>query len=99
VAVPPLVVTLLRRVPFLWRHQRGCAPAQSVDTEAIETLGVGLDRNGSLDVPALLVGGGLLGPSQLRGRLEVLATALPRVDSMVIVKRGGHGMHLSAPAR
>ena len=97
VAVPPLVVSLLRLVPPLWRRQRGYVRAQVADTEAIETLGVGLGRYAALDVPALLVGGGLLSPSKLRGRLEALATALPRADSMVIVKRGGHGMHLSAP--
>ncbi len=97
VAVPTLVVSLLRLAPSLWRRQRGYARAQIADTEAIEALGVGLDRYTALDVPALLVGGGLLSPSQLRERLDALAAALPRVDSMVIVKRGGHGMHLSAP--
>jgi hypothetical protein len=43
-----LVVAAMRPVPPVWPVVRGYAPAQITDDEAIESLGVGLDRYGHL---------------------------------------------------
>jgi pimeloyl-ACP methyl ester carboxylesterase len=51
-----LAVAAMRRVPPIWQVVRGHAPAQITDDEAIESLGVGLDRYARLDLPVLLLG-------------------------------------------
>ncbi|WP_082126834.1 alpha/beta fold hydrolase [Allosalinactinospora lopnorensis] len=97
VQVPAPAVTAMRLPPPVWRRMRGYAPAQIADTEAIESLGVGLDRYSGLDMPVLLLGGGRLSPAHLRPRMDALAGVLPHVDSLVVLRRRGHGAHVSAP--
>ena len=91
-----LGVAVVRLVPPIWRVLRAHAAAQILDDEAIESLGVGLDRYASLDLPALLLGGGR-SPAHLRGRLDALAAVLPRLGSVVILPRQGHLANLRAP--
>jgi pimeloyl-ACP methyl ester carboxylesterase len=47
-------LAVMRLVPPTWQVLRGYAPAQITDDEAIESLGVGLDRYARLDLPVLL---------------------------------------------
>ncbi len=89
-------VAALRLMPSIWDELCGYAPAQLADAEAIESLGVGLDRYAHLDLPALLLGGGR-SPAHLRRRLDALADVLPHVDSTVILPRQGHLANLRAP--
>jgi pimeloyl-ACP methyl ester carboxylesterase len=91
-----LSVAAMRLVPPIWHVLRGYAPGQITDDEAIESLGVGLDRYARLDLPALLLGGGR-SPAHLRARLDALAAVLPRVDSVVILPSQGHLANLRAP--
>jgi pimeloyl-ACP methyl ester carboxylesterase len=91
-----LVVAAMRLVPPVWRVVRGHAPAQITDDEAIESLGVGLDRYAHLDLPVLLLGGGR-SPTQLRAGLDALAAVLPRLDSVVVLDRQGLLANLRAP--
>jgi pimeloyl-ACP methyl ester carboxylesterase len=72
------------------------AAAQISDNEAIESLGVGLDRYAKLAVPALLLGGAK-SQSHFRDRLTALASALPAVDSVVYMPGQSHGANLRGP--
>jgi pimeloyl-ACP methyl ester carboxylesterase len=89
-------VAVMRLLPPIWQVLRGYAPAQILDDEAIEALGVGLERYARLDLPALLLGGGR-SPAHLRARLDALAAVLPRLDAVVILPRQGHLATLRAP--
>ena len=91
-----LGVAAMRLVPPLWGFVRGHAAAQITDDEAIESLGVGVDRYAGLDLPVLLLGGGH-SPAHLRARLDALAAVLPRLDSVVVLERQGHLANLTAP--
>jgi pimeloyl-ACP methyl ester carboxylesterase len=91
-----LAVAAMRRVPPIWQVVREFAPAQIADDEAIESLGVGLDRYARLDLPVLLLGGGR-SPAHLRERLDALAAVLPRLDSVVVLPEQGHLANLRAP--
>lgn len=93
-----LGVAAMRLVPPLWRFERGHAAAQITDDEAIESLGVGVDRYAGLDLPVLLLGGGR-SPAHLRARLDALAAVLPRLDSVVVLERQGHLATLTAPGK
>jgi pimeloyl-ACP methyl ester carboxylesterase len=91
-----LMVTAMRRVPPVWKVVRTHAAAQITDDEAIESLGVGLDRYARLDLPVLLLGGGR-SPAHLRERLDALAAVLPRLDGVVVLEEQGHMANLRAP--
>jgi pimeloyl-ACP methyl ester carboxylesterase len=95
VQVPRWQVAAVRLVPSLWGRLRAYAPAQITDDEAMEELGVGLDRYAGVDVPACLLGGDQ-SPANLRARLEALARVLPRVVSVVVLDGAGHAANLTA---
>ncbi|HSI93320.1 MAG TPA: hypothetical protein VK925_07440 [Jiangellaceae bacterium] len=80
-----------------WRKLREHIPAQLADTEAIDSLGVGVDRYAAVPVPVLLLGGRLLSPNHLRTRLDALADVLPNLDRKVIKRTWGHGAHSARP--
>ncbi len=70
------------------------AAAQITDDEAIDALGVGIDRFAGLGLPTTLLEGGL-SPAHLRERLADLAATLP--DARVVTFPGqGHIAHLTA---
>jgi pimeloyl-ACP methyl ester carboxylesterase len=96
VRVPRWQVAAVRLAPSVWRRLRAYAPRQIMDDEAIEALGVGLDRYTGVEVPACLLGGER-SPANLRERLDALAQALPRVESVVRLRRHGHAAHLTNP--
>ena len=91
-----LLVAAIRRVPPAWQVVRGHAAAQIADDEAIESLGVGLDRYAPLDLPVLLLGGDR-SPAHMRERLDALAAVLPGLDSVVVLDGQGHLANLRAP--
>jgi pimeloyl-ACP methyl ester carboxylesterase len=71
------------------------AAAQITDDEAIDALGVGIDRFRALDLPTTLLQGDL-SPAHLRARVTDLAATLPNVR--VLTLRGqGHIAHFTAP--
>ncbi len=73
------------------------AAAQVADNEAIDGLGVGMDRYRSLAIPVTLVEGAQ-SPAHLRRRSADLASVLPEVR-VVTLDGQGHVAHLSAPDR
>ncbi|GGS05395.1 hydrolase [Streptomyces humidus] len=89
-------VLLMRALPPMRVMLGNQAEAQIRDDEAIEALGVGLDRYASLDVPVLLLGGER-SPAHLRARLDALARVLPRVHRMTIMPGQGHMANFRAP--
>ena len=93
-----LMVAALRRLPPAWQVIRGHAAAQITDDEAIESLGVGLDRYARLDLPVLLLGGDR-SPAHLRERLDALAAVLPRPERVVVLEGQGHMANLRAPGQ
>ncbi len=72
------------------------AAAGFADIDALDALGVGVERFRRLHVPTTLVQGET-SPAHLRERLADLATALP--DARIVTLAGqGHTAHLTAPA-
>jgi pimeloyl-ACP methyl ester carboxylesterase len=96
VGVSRLFVILLGLLPPVCRRLDSFADAQISDNEAIESVGVGLDRYARLAVPALLLGGAKSQP-HFRGRLKALAGVLPAVDSVVYMPGQAHGANLRGP--
>ncbi|MEV4921990.1 alpha/beta fold hydrolase [Streptomyces roseoverticillatus] len=96
VGMPRRSVALMRLVPPVRQMMRTYAAAQIADDEAIEALGVGLDRYAGLEVPALLLGGDR-SPRHLRDRLDALAGVLPRVHATATLPGQSHMANLSAP--
>jgi len=96
VGSPALIIAVMRLIPPVRRAMRRHAAAQIADDEALESLGVGLDRYAGLDLPVLLLGGAR-SPANLRTRLDALAAVLPRLDSVVIMPKQGHLATLRAP--
>jgi pimeloyl-ACP methyl ester carboxylesterase len=75
---------------------RRFAAAQIADDEALESLGLGLDRYAAIGVPVLLLTGER-SPAHLVARTEALADVLPLLDSVVILPKQGHLATLRAP--
>ncbi|MEU8589554.1 alpha/beta hydrolase [Streptomyces sp. NPDC048664] len=84
---------------FADQHMRAAltadAAAQIADDEAIDALGVGMDRFAALEAPTTLVEGDL-SPSHLRERLADLAATLPNARIVTLTGQG-HIAHLTAP--
>jgi pimeloyl-ACP methyl ester carboxylesterase len=96
VRMPRALVMLIRLTPPLWNRMRTFAPGQIADDEAIEALGVGLDRYAHLDVPTMLLGGDR-SPAHLARRLDALSRVLPRVSAVTILHGQGHLANVRAP--
>ncbi|MFI6947465.1 alpha/beta fold hydrolase [Streptomyces sp. NPDC050422] len=84
---------------FADEHIRGAfaayATPQIAEDEAIDALGVGVDRFATLETPTTLIEGDL-SPAHLRERVADLAAALP--DARIVTLPGeGHIAHLTAP--
>jgi pimeloyl-ACP methyl ester carboxylesterase len=96
VHLPRGLVFAFRHIPPLRDRLRLMTAGQIADDEALESLGVGLDRYAGIDVPTLLLGGDR-SPRHLRDRLDALASVLPRLDSVVIMAGQGHSATMRAP--
>src|SRR3954449_4623186 len=90
-----LGVLVFRLLPFVGRSLVAHAAGQVADDEALESLGVGVDRYAAIDVPVLLLGGER-SPAHLRTRLDALAAVLPRAELVVLPKQG-HVATVRAP--
>lgn len=73
------------------------AAAQVADNEALDALGVGIDRYRELRLPVVLIGG-TDSPAHLRERMADLAGVLPNVQRVVSLAGQGHVAHMTAPA-
>ncbi|WPW29098.1 alpha/beta hydrolase [Streptomyces atratus] len=71
------------------------AEALIADDEAIDALGVGIDRFAALGMPTTLIEGDL-SPAHLRERLADLAATLPNARIVTLAGQG-HVAHLTAP--
>ena len=71
------------------------APAQITDNEAIDALGVGIDRYRQLSLPTTLIQGDR-SPAHLHERVSDLATTLPNAH-VVTLPGQGHTAHRDAP--
>jgi pimeloyl-ACP methyl ester carboxylesterase len=94
VRFPWILVLLMRLLPG-WKQLCAVAPAQIADTEAIEALGVGIQRYARLEMPVLLFGG-TRSPAHLRERLAALAHVIPHAQT-TLLRGQGHLANLMAP--
>src|SRR3954447_24107097 len=88
-------VLVFRYLPFVGRMLIAHAAGQIADDEALESLGIGIDRYAAIDVPVLLLGGER-SPAHLRTKLDALAAVLPRAELVVLPKQG-HVATVRAP--
>jgi pimeloyl-ACP methyl ester carboxylesterase len=95
VGMPAVTVLLLRLVFPAWLQLRRYAPGQIADDEALESLGLGVQRYAAIEVPVLLLGG-QMSPPHLRDRLAALGAVLPHAET-VIMPRRGHTANVTAP--
>ncbi len=94
VRFPRILVLLMRLLPA-WKELCALTPAQIADTEAIEALGVGVQRYARLEMPTLLFGG-TRSPAHLGERLEALARVIPHAQT-TLLRGQGHLANLRAP--
>jgi pimeloyl-ACP methyl ester carboxylesterase len=94
VRFPRIFVLLMRLLPA-WQQMCELAPAQIADDEAIESLGVGVQRYARLEMPTLLIGG-TRSPAHLGERLAALAGVIPHAQTMLLHGQG-HLANLRAP--
>src|SRR3954469_4569495 len=92
-----LGVLVFRLLPFVGHSLVEHAAGQVADDEALESLGVGVDRYAAVDLPVLLLGGER-SPAHLRRGLAALAAVLPHAET-VILPRQGHVATVRAPGR
>jgi pimeloyl-ACP methyl ester carboxylesterase len=98
VQAPRLLVSVVALFPPLWRQMTLFAAGQIDDDNELESLGVGVGRYAHVDIPTLLLGGAR-SPRHLRERLDALSAVMPRVESVVTLKRQGHLANLWAPRK
>ncbi|MFJ9455393.1 alpha/beta fold hydrolase [Kitasatospora sp. NPDC101447] len=95
VGMPAPVVDAVFADPDTRARLTAYAAAQIADTEAVDALGVGVDRFATLETPTTLIEGDL-SPAHLRERLADLAAALPNARVVTLTGQG-HVAHLAAP--
>jgi pimeloyl-ACP methyl ester carboxylesterase len=96
VGMPQAAVTAMLAMPEARAHFARFAAAQIADNEALDALGVGIERYAALALPTLLIEGAD-SPAHLRERLADLAATLPDVERVVTLAGQGHVAHLMAP--
>jgi pimeloyl-ACP methyl ester carboxylesterase len=94
---PAAEVTAMLASRVARRELTRFADAQIADDEALDALGVGIDRYATLDLPTMLIEGER-SPAHLRQRLSDLAATLPHAET-VTLDRQDHIAHLTAPDR
>ncbi|MGW8975868.1 alpha/beta fold hydrolase [Streptomyces platensis] len=95
VQVPAELVETLIADPKAQAAFAAKAAGQVADIDALDALGVGVDRFRRLDVPTTLVEGDM-SPAHLRERLADLAVTLPSARVLTLAGQG-HAAHLTAP--
>ncbi len=96
VGMPQAAVAAMFAMPDARAHFERFAAAQIADNEALDALGVGIERYATLELPTLLIEGAD-SPTHLRKRLADLAATLPNVERVVTLTGQGHVAHLTAP--
>jgi pimeloyl-ACP methyl ester carboxylesterase len=96
VRMPAALVDAMFTLPEAQAEFARYAAAQIADDEAIDALGVGIERYRKLDLPTLLIEGDQ-SPDHLRRRLADLAEALPNVAEIVTLNGQGHVANLTDP--
>lgn len=97
VKLPAVGVAARFAIPAAREKLARFAAAQIADNEAIEALGVGIDRYSRTDLPTLLMQGER-SPAHLRLRLADLAATLARVE-IVTLDGQDHVANLTAPEK
>jgi pimeloyl-ACP methyl ester carboxylesterase len=95
VQMPAQLVNAMCDAPEARPIFAAAAPAQLADNDAIDALGLGIDRYRALDIPTTLVEGEL-SPPHLRQRLADLAATLPNA-CVVTLPNQGHIANFTAP--
>jgi pimeloyl-ACP methyl ester carboxylesterase len=95
VGLPLWQATLMGAFTALNAHNRGLAPFQVDDLEALQRLGVRLDAYVRITVPTVLLGGDR-SPVNLAERLDALKQVMPHSERVVMPGRD-HGADLRAP--
>ncbi len=98
VRMPAADVRAMFAIPEARAQFARFAAAQIADNEALDALGVGIDRYAALELPTVLVEGER-SPAHLRERLADLAATLPCVERIVTLAGEGHTANLTAPDR
>jgi pimeloyl-ACP methyl ester carboxylesterase len=98
VRVPGAELAAMFAIPEARAQFARFAAAQIADDEALDALGVGIDRYARLDLPVVLVEGDR-SPPHLRQRLADLAATLPNVLAVVTLADQDHIAHMTAPDR
>ena len=98
VRLPAADVTAMFAIPEARAQFARFAAAQIADNEALDALGVGIERYAALDLTTVLIEGERSSP-HLRQRLADLAATLPHVERIVTLAREGHIAHMTAPQR
>jgi pimeloyl-ACP methyl ester carboxylesterase len=96
VRMPGDIVTAMFALPGVRAELARFAEPQIAECEALDALGVGIERYAALDRPAVLIEGDA-SPAHLRARLADLAATLPRVERIVTLPGESHIAHLTAP--
>jgi len=78
-----------------WDYMTTILPAQLEDNRAIRALPAGVERYGTVDVPALLLRG-TDSPQHLQDRLVALSEVLPNARTVDLVGEG-HNANMSSP--
>jgi pimeloyl-ACP methyl ester carboxylesterase len=96
VGMPAAHVTAMFAIPGVRTQFARFAAAQIAEDEALDALGVGIDRYAALNLPTVLIEGEL-SPAHLRERLADLAATLPNVEQIVTLPDQDHVANLTAP--
>ncbi|QPZ38698.1 alpha/beta fold hydrolase [Paramicrobacterium chengjingii] len=96
VGMPAPIVDMILTAPDARDQFVKHAAAQVADDEAIDALGLGIDRYRSLTMPVVLIEGSE-SPGHVRERSSDLASVLPMVLRKVTLANQGHVAHLTAP--
>jgi pimeloyl-ACP methyl ester carboxylesterase len=96
VQIPESEVAAMFAIPEVRQHFASVAEAQIADDEAIDALGIGIDRYAAVAVPTLLIEGDA-SPVHLRGRVADVAAVLPNAEPVVTLAGQGHVAQMTAP--
>jgi pimeloyl-ACP methyl ester carboxylesterase len=82
VRIPRYLLWLVHLTPY-WKTIKSSVQEQIADTEAIEALGVGVNRYSAIETPTMLIGG-TRSPAHLQERLSALYGAIPHSQVVLL---------------